>query len=93
MRINKMITQVAKKGLDLLSNSLNSFFKEIYGDQFGEFVCGYWGLKVKPLYNSHFLLSPRRPLWRGSTELRPLLPFGATLLIIKALKQDSTVHF
>ena len=40
MRINKMTTQVAKKGLDLLLNSLNSFFKEIYGDQFGEFVCG-----------------------------------------------------
>ena len=33
-----------RKCLDLLSNSLNSFFKEMYGDQFGEFVCGYWGL-------------------------------------------------
>ena len=30
---------------DLLSNSLNTFFKEMYGDQFGEFVCGYQGLK------------------------------------------------
>ena len=29
----------------LLSNSLNSFFKEMYRDQFGEFVCGYWDLK------------------------------------------------
>ena len=44
MRINKVITQ-EKKCLDLLSNSLNSFFKEMYGDQFGELVCGYWGLK------------------------------------------------
>ena len=35
-----------RKCLDLLSNSLNSFFKEMYRDQFGEFVCGYWGLKV-----------------------------------------------
>ena len=52
-----------------------------------------WIVGLKPLYNGHFLLSPRRPLWRGSTELRPLLPFGATLLIIKALKQESTVHF
>ena len=34
-----------KKCLDLLSNSLNSFFKEMYGDQFGELLCGYWGLK------------------------------------------------
>ena len=40
MRINKM-----RKYFDRLSNSLNTFFKEIYGDQFGEFVCGYWGLK------------------------------------------------
>ena len=34
-----------RKRLDLLSNSLNSFFKEMYRDQFGEFVCGHWGLK------------------------------------------------
>ena len=34
-----------RKCFDLLSNSLNSFFKEIYRDQFGEFICGYWGLK------------------------------------------------
>ena len=27
-----------KKYLDLLSNSLNSFFQEMYGDQFGEIV-------------------------------------------------------
>ena len=32
-----------RKWFDLWSNSLNSFFKEIYRDQFGEFVCGYWG--------------------------------------------------
>ena len=30
-----------RKCLDLLSNSLNAFFKEMYRDQFGEFVCGY----------------------------------------------------
>ena len=34
-----------RRCLDLLSNSLNSFFKEMYRDQFGEFVCGHWGLK------------------------------------------------
>ena len=33
------------KCLDLLSNSLDLFLKEMYRDQFGEFVCGYWGLK------------------------------------------------
>ena len=34
-----------RKIFDLLSNSLNSFFEEMYGDQFGEFVSGYQGLK------------------------------------------------
>ena len=34
-----------EKKPDLLSNSLNSFFQEMYADQFGELVCGYWGLK------------------------------------------------
>ena len=42
MRINQMIT---KRGFsDLLSISPNLFCKEMYRDQFGEFVCGYWGL-------------------------------------------------
>ena len=30
---------------DLLSNSFDEFFKEMYGEQFGEFVSGYWGFK------------------------------------------------
>ena len=34
-----------RKIFDLLSNSLNSFFKEMYGDQFVEFVSGYRGFK------------------------------------------------
>ena len=42
-RIDKMILE--RKIFDLLSNSLNSFFKEMFGDQFGEFVSGYQGLK------------------------------------------------
>ena len=33
------------KWFDLLSNSLKLLFKEIYRDQSGEFVCGYWDLK------------------------------------------------
>ena len=36
MRINKMITE--RKIFDMLSNSLNYFFKEMYGDHSGEFV-------------------------------------------------------
>ena len=26
----------------------------MYGDQFGEFVCGYWGLRVKSLTRSRY---------------------------------------
>ena len=44
MRVNKMITK-EKKCFDLLFNSLNYFFKEMYEDQYGEFICGYRGLK------------------------------------------------
>ena len=44
MRINKMITWW-ETCFDLLTNSLNTFFKEMYRDQFGEFVFVYWGLK------------------------------------------------
>ena len=34
-----------RKCFDLLSNSLDSFFKELYRDHWGEFVWGYWDLK------------------------------------------------
>ena len=37
-----------RKCLDLLLNYLNLFLKETHRDQFGEFVCGYWGLKGQP---------------------------------------------
>ena len=33
------------KSFDLQTNSLDQFLKEMYGDQSGEFVCGYRGLK------------------------------------------------
>ena len=29
----------------LNSNSLNWSFKEMYGYRYGEYVCGYWGMK------------------------------------------------
>ena len=47
MRIHKMITK--RKIFDLLSTSLNLFFKKMYADQSGEFVCGYLGLRVKKI--------------------------------------------
>ena len=39
-----------RKYFDLLSNSLNLFFMEMYRHQFGEFACGYWGLKGQKIY-------------------------------------------
>ena len=44
MRINQMITR--RKISDFLSISPNEFCKEMYRNQFGEFVYGYWGLKA-----------------------------------------------
>ena len=41
MRINKMITHLIKS----IIKFSQLFLKEMYGDQFGEFVYGYWGLK------------------------------------------------
>ena len=60
-----------RKYLDLLSNSLNLFLKEMYGDQFGEFVCGYWGLKGYLHFS--LLLSQFQPIF--STHLCHLSPF------------------
>ena len=42
MRSDKLISK--EKHVALLSNSLNTFLKEMSRDQFGEFVCGYCGL-------------------------------------------------
>ena len=43
MRINKMITK--GKMLRSFIKFSQVILKKIYGDQFGEFVCGYWDLK------------------------------------------------
>ena len=53
-----------RKCFDLLSNSLNLSFKEMYRDQFGEFVFGYWGLKgywgCTSLLLANFIPVPRK---------------------------------
>ena len=43
VRITEMITDGIS--FDQQTNSLNQFFTEMHGDQSGEFVFGYWGLK------------------------------------------------
>ena len=35
------------KSFDLQTNSLNQFLKEMYVDQSGEFVFGYWGFRTE----------------------------------------------
>ena len=67
MRINKMITK--RKYFDLLSNSLNSFFKEIYRDRLGEFVFGYWDLKGEKSLCSKGSLRHRFPPSIGPTAI------------------------
>ena len=55
-----------RKCLDLLSNSRNLFFKEMYRDQFGEFVCGYWGLKgIEQAKNRNHHVDSKNPLALG----------------------------
>ena len=45
-RLGELMKKLPKrKCFDLLANSLHLFFMEMYRDKFGEFVCGYWGLK------------------------------------------------
>ena len=76
MRINKMLTSSPKrKYLNLLSNSLNIFLKGMYEDQFGEFVCGYWGLKGYLHFS--LLLSQFQPIFVSIVAIStsPLLLF------------------
>ena len=46
MRIKELITKAKILSSLLKKNSLDSFFKEMYGVQSGEFVRGQWGLKA-----------------------------------------------
>ena len=45
------------KGFDLLSNCLHLFFKQLCGDHFEQFACGYWDLKneITSLLNPLFV--------------------------------------
>ena len=48
------------KCFDLLLNSPNWFLKETYGNQFGEFVCEYWGLKDTKKYSRKGKLNEKK---------------------------------
>ena len=52
------------KCFDLWTNSLNQFLKEMYRDQFGEFVRESWALKCKQANHG--------PQWNPRTQLRAL---------------------
>ena len=45
MRICKMITTWGCALILTEILSTNFFFQKIYGDESGEFACGYWGFK------------------------------------------------
>ena len=47
-----MITKDNGANALILLTSLNQFLKEMYGDQFGELVCGYWGLEGEALMSA-----------------------------------------
>ena len=47
-----MITKDKGANASILLTSLNQFLKEMYGDQFGELVCGYWGLAGEALMSA-----------------------------------------
>ena len=74
-----------RKFFDRLSNSLNSFFKEIYRDQFGELVCWYWGLNFLvplPIHKTHAPVE----LWRiYQTNLQRSTEYNNFWWVLQAL--------
>ena len=66
-----------RKCLDLLSNSLNTFFMEMYRDQSGEFVCGYWDLKGYQVQLYHKL--PSQSYHQNSLVMNRALKTGTNL--------------
>ena len=70
------------KSFDQQTNSRNQFFTEMHGDQSGEFVFGYWGLKgYVPIDRFHMTSRPpywchktikRQPCWCSKPVLRQL---------------------
>ena len=76
VRINEMITD--GKSFDQQTNSLNQFFTEMHGDQSGEFLFGYWGLKgYVPIDRFH--MTSRPPYWCPKTIKRR--PFWCSKLV------------
>ena len=51
-----MKRSLKRKCLDLSSNPLNTFFMEMYRDQFGEFVFGYWRATMYSNYNCFYFV-------------------------------------
>ena len=82
-----MITK--EKCFDLLSNSLNLFCKEMYGDQFGEFVCGYLGLKGQRVnYELHLLY-----LLARNVESQLYLIYPITMATGQFLAMSANLNF
>ena len=56
MRVYKMITK-EKMLCSVIKLSQLFFFQEMYEGQYGEFMCGYWGLKTIVLEGLSKILS------------------------------------
>ena len=57
------------KSFDLQTNSLNQFFREMYGDQSGELVFEYWGLKSLTVVTALSIIDGHELKW--SVVMRP----------------------
>ena len=57
------------KSFDLQTNSLNQFFREMYGDQSGELVFEYWGLKSLTVVTALSIIHGHEVKW--SVVVRP----------------------
>ena len=56
--------------------------KKIYGDQFGEFVCGYWGLKGLKI-----------KIWATEISADTLSPWRITILPCKKKNRGKTSRY
>ena len=62
------------KSFDLQTNSLNQFFREMYGDQSGELVFEYWGLKSLTVITALSIIQGHEVKWSAVSRPWNRLP-------------------
>ena len=58
----------------------------MYEDQYGEFICGYWGLKVSIIYSTSLGFMLQKLFWLSGTYTSMVLFIG------KQVSSYSVVH-